>query len=60
MCSTATVRLEDGPSPATNFSYTNKYTDKTFEGKDQLYWEGYSTGGSASWESYLDNGYYEF
>jgi hypothetical protein len=60
-CATATNRLEDGPASPADYSYPNNmFTDTTFEGEDQLYWEGYSSGESTTWKSYLSYGYYDF
>jgi hypothetical protein len=60
MCSTATDRLEDGPAVPGDYSSTNVFTDTTFEGEDQLYWEGFSSGEADGWVSYMNSGRYEF
>ena len=59
-CSTATRRLEKGPAQPNNYSGSNKFTDLSFNGTDQLYWEDYSTGDSSTWLTYLNYNYYDF
>ena len=59
-CSAANDRLEDGPADPLQYSSTNKFSDATFEGTEQLWWEGLSTGDSYTWETYLDYDWYDF
>ena len=44
-CTLAGDRLEDGPDNFNNYLGVSGalYTDMTFEGREQLYWEGHST-----------------
>lgn len=48
-CSTANDRLEDGPADPSNYDSSNKFTDMTFNGTEQLYWKGFSTGDADTW-----------
>lgn len=59
-CSTANDRLEDGPVDPSNYSSSNKFVDTTFQGTEQLWWDGFSTGDSSSWSNYLSWGDYDF
>ena len=43
-CTIATDRLDNGPAIPEDYNSTNMFTDTTFEGRDQLTWEGYSDG----------------
>jgi len=53
-------RLEDGPATPANYSVSNKFTDLTFNGTDQVYDPLYSHPFSKSvWEYYFKN-YYGF
>ena len=60
ICSTATKRLESGPSNPDLYTFSNKFTDLSFNGTDQLFWDGFSTGASSSWMWSLTRDYYQF
>ena len=63
MCWTALNRLNNGPETPDDYNSTNMFTDTTFEGEDQLYWEGYydySNKLSNHWRNQIGKGNYEF
>ena len=59
-CSLSNDRLEDGPADPNDYDSLNKFVDTSFEGIDQLGWEGFWSYWSLEWVEKVQNNTYGF